>query len=223
MSVTHPLKVEVHGSRQDERYCSSGELDELDKQRKVCQPRRQPWAHRPLWSHPSLLNHDHRKAGDHDLLKQLKQDVHSSVKYPMDPELVVVCGLCNRLRALLSYRLCFMEMGLPLTVQWESTECCPGFFEDLFEPLSGVVIISRRNLLEGVDWTNHSAHDFHPAIKMRRQLETRCFADLHARMHIQAKVSRMVRHCGERFIALHIRRTDHYACEIGRHTTDREV
>ena len=46
-------------------------------------------------------------------------------------------GLCNRLRAILSYRVVALEQGRPLLVAWAEDDYCNGRFEDLFEPLPG--------------------------------------------------------------------------------------
>ena len=56
-------------------------------------------------------------------------------------------------------------------------------------------------------------------MKMDREEEARCFTDLTPRADIRAGVARVVSSLG-RFLALHIRRTDHYAAPLGAHTTD---
>ena len=44
--------------------------------------------------------------------------------------------------------------------------------------------------------------------------------DLVLRAELRVEVENVIEHCGPRFIALHIRRTDHHAYEIGEHTPD---
>jgi hypothetical protein len=64
---------------------------------------------------------------------------------PTPPEIdtiVLNCGLGNRLRALLSYRLISIERGANLSALWAVSEACPGLFDDVFEPLSGTTILA---------------------------------------------------------------------------------
>jgi hypothetical protein len=131
----------------------------------------------------------------------------------------VNAGLCNRLRALLSYRRACAKSGVRLHVVWTPREECPGTFQECFEPLPGIHIES-----EGTPGGagSRDAHDFHPSIKGNWHEEQRCFADLRVRPEIEADVERIVRTCGPQFIAMHIRRTDHYALALGIHTTDED-
>lgn len=47
-------------------------------------------------------------------------------------------GLCNRIRAVLSYQRVAQEAGRLLVVAWPPNEYCDGPFLDLFNPLTGV-------------------------------------------------------------------------------------
>ena len=60
----------------------------------------------------------------------------------------------------------------------------------------------------------HTVHDFHEAVKLRRREEARCFFDLTPRVGIRLEVASAALEYGP-YIALHIRRTDHYAVEVG--------
>ncbi|KAL1515518.1 hypothetical protein AB1Y20_002140 [Prymnesium parvum] len=50
-------------------------------------------------------------------------------------------GLCNRLRALLSYREVALSQGRPLLVVWAVDAFCNGRFQDVFEPLPGKHVV----------------------------------------------------------------------------------
>ncbi len=77
----------------------------------------------------------------------------------MERKLVVApqCGLCNRLRVLLSALAVSAEEGVPVRVAWEKTDECRADFPELFVPLDGGMFavgerrwwerpITRRNL-----------------------------------------------------------------------------
>ena len=131
--------------------------------------------------------------------------------------LIVHAGLCNRLRALCSYRRLAIAADRTITIIWEPREECPGRFADLFEPLHGATIVDDMSR-DGAE----PAHDFHASVKMRRDAEASCLADLVPCADIRDQIGRVVSGCGPRFIALHIRRTDHHAFEILKHTPDEE-
>lgn len=146
---------------------------------------------------------------------------------PTPPEIdtiVLNCGLGNRLRALLSYRLISIERGANLSALWAVSEACPGLFDDVFEPLSGTTILATDDTHSSYETAAlgvHGVHDFHEAVKLRRREEARCFFDLTPRVGIRLEVASAALEYGP-YIALHIRRTDHYAVEVGVQSTDDE-
>ena len=142
---------------------------------------------------------------------------------PTPPLLVLNCGLGNRLRALLSYRLISIEGGANLAALWAVSEACPGLFGDVFEPLSGTTILATdgHSSCETAALGVHGVHDFHELVKLRRHEEARCFFDLTPRKAIRLEVASAALEYGT-YIALHIRRTDHYAVEVGVQSKDEE-
>ena len=82
-----------------------------------------------------------------------------------EPMVIAVAeGLCNRLRAVLSYRLVAHEAGRPLHVVWAKDGFCPGYFDELFLPIPGVRFVKALP----ADRTASSVHvatDTHASVK----------------------------------------------------------
>lgn len=54
--------------------------------------------------------------------------------------LVVIYGLCNRLRALLSFIPLARRYGRRVEILWKPDDNCPCTFAEVFEPISGVIV-----------------------------------------------------------------------------------
>jgi hypothetical protein len=107
----------------------------------------------------------------------------------------VTGGLCNRLRALLSYRAAHGK----LEVVWcRDGEICGGHFRDVFEFLPGVRFISPR---DGVP-AKCAPADVPEAMWIEGYRELRLIP------HIRRRYERM--RPGEPYSAIHVRRTDNY-------------
>ena len=128
------------------------------------------------------------------------------------------CGLCNRLRVVCSYRDEAQQRDGEVLVAWEPCEECPGRFDDVFAALSGVSFVHDARSARPLQIElGQIANDFHPRIKGNAELEAACLADLQPNADVAAEVKRVVARCGgaRSFLAMHVRRTDHYALEIG--------
>mmetsp|Transcript_74078 Transcript_74078/g.123739 ORF Transcript_74078/g.123739 Transcript_74078/m.123739 type:complete len:396 (+) Transcript_74078:132-1319(+) len=132
---------------------------------------------------------------------------------------LVVCadaGLCNKLRVVLSHALVARESGRPLLVVWEPAEWCPGRFSDVFEAIDDVFFVDLTVPLH----PHYEGCDVPAAIKhTARELEGyRLLVPIDA---IRQAVAANVAECGGpgRFVAVHIRRTDHKCKE---QTSDQE-
>jgi hypothetical protein len=136
---------------------------------------------------------------------------------PTSDFIIAEAGLCNKLRALLSYREMAMRRGRHLVVLWRQGPFCDALFNQLFEPLGGVTFIDAVSELEqphrealaaaGGEAAAH-VYDSHPSIKYT-EAETCMYSSLAPLPAIRAAVSSCVAACGGRFVAVHMRRTDH--------------
>lgn len=132
----------------------------------------------------------------------------------------VDCGLCNRLRALLSHRLIAAEAGRLLTVAWTPCDECPGRFLDCFAALPGVELVDalRASVARPLQLRSAKlANSLCAGVKGAPERETECYRALEPTAAVSAEVERVVAACGGRgaFVSLHIRRTDHYTLELG--------
>jgi len=128
-------------------------------------------------------------------------------------------GLCNKLRSVLSYREAAVQRGRRLVVLWRLGAACDSPFEDLFEPLPGVVMLHglgelppahREALAAGGGAAKASVYDSHPSIKYT-ETEATMYAALSPLPPVRAAAAANVAACGGAFVAVHMRRTDHTA------------
>lgn len=123
-------------------------------------------------------------------------------------------GLCNKLQVTLSYYHYCKKNGRPLVVIWETTNECPGYFLDYFEPLPGVTFMRNNN-------------------KHRYKIHyTGCadngeFKDWGGELRLLPHVAKRLeekRAAMGKYIAVHVRRTDHvlHAQRNGKYTPDEE-
>ncbi len=109
-----------------------------------------------------------------------------------------VGGLCNRLRALLSYRALYGA----IEVMWYPDQAIAmASWSDVFEPLPGLEIVPF--VQNGWD-----AEDFAPSPTAPVGWE-KSYLELRAKPAIQDRVARIVSGLGSDFCAMHLRRTDH--------------
>lgn len=135
--------------------------------------------------------------------------------------IVAVEGLCNRLRATLSYRIVAHEQGRPLHVVWRRDDYCPGHFLDVFLPIPGVRFLKTPP--DGKPLSSlHVATDTHPSVK-GTDGEAHSYAPLAPCDSVRQTIAAELKHLGPRFAAMHVRRTDLYtAVPASEHTTDSE-
>jgi len=123
------------------------------------------------------------------------------LKQPM--VILVDHGLCNRLRAVLSYRQIAQSQALQLLVVWCRDDQCNGEFLDCFAPLPGVRFTRQLpHWAPAPERINHC----HVAIK-DTPAETESYAALLPCSSLRAAIDARVRECTP-FVAVHIRRTD---------------
>lgn len=127
-------------------------------------------------------------------------------KAPPEPDPLVICvdhGLCNRLRALLSYREVAQREGRRLLVVWQRDKHCNGEFLDCFEPLPGVRLIREvPSWAPAAERVNHC----HPQVR-GTPAEVQSCGLLKPWPALRAAIDARVRECAP-FVACHVRRTD---------------
>jgi len=137
-----------------------------------------------------------------------------------EPQLIVASeGLCNRLRAVLSYRQVAHDAGRPLLVVWRKDEFCPAHFDDLFLSIPGVRFVKLPPAGRSLH-TLCVASDTHPAIK-HSPSEAYSWAVLAPNDALRHVIAQQVDASGPRYAAVHVRRTDlHTALPKELHTKD---
>lgn len=143
----------------------------------------------------------------------------TSIPPPTPPppiSLVASCaGLCNQLRVLFSYREVGRRSCRHLYLSWRRAQECPARFDDLFEPIEGATVLCgdltelpqpyRADRLPTIlAWTSAC----HPWV-VGTPTETAMYADLKPLLPLRQSVAKLLEACGKRFVAIHVRRTDH--------------
>ena len=129
-------------------------------------------------------------------------------------------GLCARLSAILSYRLVAIAENRALYVIWTADAACEGHFLDHFEPLEDVRFVEPEDAPQNGIVVERTI-DFHDLVRHHGGREAHCFADLKPRPDVAAAVDANVEEVGSDAVAVHIRRTDHFAQACDRvHPTD---
>lgn len=119
---------------------------------------------------------------------------------------IVICaehGLCNRLRAVLSYRLMALAQGRELLVVWRIDDACNGLFLDCFSPLPGVSFVEVAPMW---DPEPELANETHPDVGPSAEVDG--YRLLVPTAAIKAEVARRVRGLAPPYASVHIRRTD---------------
>ena len=125
------------------------------------------------------------------------------------------CGLCNQLRMVVSYSAYGQRFGRPLILHWQTTDACPGRFDDLFSPVTGCLIIHSMSELESLSQGGRLVcQPAQPTDEIwRRDLYNKpeMWAVLRPHADIMAAVENRLAALGGAgcFIACHVRRTDH--------------
>ena len=142
-------------------------------------------------------------------------------------------GMGNQLRVLLSYRAVAQQQGRALVMQWSPHAACPGRFAELFEPIDGCIVVDSlaelgdcraewRRLAQASEGAIGATAYTQPTIEGTEQ-ETEMWHVLRPRPAVQAAVEERLKALGDRFVACHVRRTDHKlggASHEGERTTD---
>ena len=123
-------------------------------------------------------------------------------------------GLCNKLRCVLSYLQAARDQGRHLIVLWRIGSFCDVGWEDLFEPIDGLTVLTDQSAIEeallhqgvGIQAVP-GTFGAHPSIEGDHEREVAMWAPLRPREHIQKAIHETVARCGQ-FAAVHIRRTD---------------
>jgi len=105
-------------------------------------------------------------------------------------------GLGNRIRVVFSYLLIAIEKNAKLAINWKKDRYCPAHFLDIFAPIPEVDFVKAVPLIK----TSRKAD-----VKQSHYIQT---LRLLKPKNIGA-IEEKVREMGERYGAVHIRRTDH--------------
>ena len=128
-------------------------------------------------------------------------------------------GLANYLRTIFSYNEYCKKHNKSLTVLWEVSDTCNGFFLDYFYPLKNTSIIKINksdSKKYNIDYNGSKWHEDYSPFKKN------IYTDLNILPHISEKIKKILNNYS--FDAVHIRRTDHIenAKKNNRFTTDEE-
>ncbi len=110
-------------------------------------------------------------------------------------------GLANLLRVTFSYRALARRHGVRFAVLWQPQEACPAHFHGLFQRIPDVTILRENVLRLRVHYRGYEKHGRFPPD----------YADLKPLPHVQERIHQLLARMNGRFIAVHMRRTDHVA------------
>jgi hypothetical protein len=125
-------------------------------------------------------------------------------------------GLCNQLRALLSYRAEALAQGKFLVLHWQRTAACKAKFCELFEPMEGCFVVDEESDFDLVkphlsripNQFFPSTYALHPSI-LGTEVETSMWLPLKPLPALRARIADKLRALAPSFVAVHVRRTDH--------------
>jgi len=121
-------------------------------------------------------------------------------------------GLCNRLRGLVGEAAYAKRVGATLHVKWDPMPACPYRYEEMFEPLQNMVLISDvSDTTEYACKSTDVCHFNHVlskyGVKLTPMLNALCIASLQPIASIRATLRELVVQCATA-VGIHIRRTD---------------
>lgn len=126
-----------------------------------------------------------------------------AAQFPCPIAMQPVGGVDNRLRVMVSYIAYAWIAGCAdVRFYWLADRNCPALFDDLFEPIPGVAVLSSEPPKDV--WI--SCYSVNP--KGPSELSTFALRILRPRPAILAQVADLRKTLGEHYIAVHVRRTD---------------
>ena len=123
-------------------------------------------------------------------------------------------GLCNKLRVVFSYNQFAQSHNQKLLVVWNRTHKCNGIFLNCFKPVENILFMKKYDIKYKMNYIGYSRHqDFYPD-----------YTKLQILPYLQKIVDKKRKILGDKYIAVHIRRTDHVSLAkmSKRYTSDEE-
>ena len=114
-------------------------------------------------------------------------------------------GLCNYLRVIFSWLLYTRSKNERLIVLWKVTDACPGWYLDYFNPIKGVNFI-KNDFEEYKELITYKGCGWH---KDYNPYKVFIYSDLKLRPHMREIIRERMAEMDNKYIAVHIRRTDH--------------
>ena len=157
----------------------------------------------------------------------LASDIAFATTAPAPLCVRAVCGLCNQLRMVISYRAYAQRFHRPLILHWQRSDECPGRFDDLFAPIEGCLVIHSMSELQSLRPESDLGRQT-PWAQPTRDIWGRdvynvpeMWAVLRPHADVVAAVEERLVALGGAgcFIACHVRRTDH-VCPEGTRSSD---
>lgn len=109
-------------------------------------------------------------------------------------------GLCNRLRFVFSHLMFCKKNNKELYVIWIKDKFCNGFYLDYFEPIEGVTFVKKRDPKLKINKKGAGTH---------RQFPFPDYSLLKLQPYMKFAILNRIEKLGEKYISIHIRRTDH--------------
>lgn len=134
-------------------------------------------------------------------------------------------GLCNKLRTVFYFYKLAKEQNKSLTVLWKRHPSCDGFFLDYFKPVPDITFVENRN--HKIDMSKYQIDYEGNGNFLQRELKNSypfLFNELSLKESLAEKLQFYLEALNSRYIAVHIRRTDHLklAKRENVHTTDEQ-
>lgn len=127
-------------------------------------------------------------------------------------------GLCNRLRVIFSWYQYAIETNQNLVCYWIRDSACNGNFCDYYENIDRITFIYNSNDNQLYTKLDYEGYSWHPKYKVSS------YDDLKLKPHLIDRINELKNNNNNKYIAVHIRRTDHIelAQRNKRYTTDDE-
>ena len=162
----------------------------------------------------------HRQAIANGLSKYLRRQSISPQVEALKSSSIVIArttyGLCNQLRALLSYRSESLSQGKMLVLHWQRTAACTAKYCELFEPMEGCLVVDDASDFDHIHpqlaklppQIFPSEYGLHPSV-LGTEAETQMWRALKPLPALRARIADKLSALGPSFVAVHVRRTDH--------------